>query len=434
MIKEDVLCSFCGCLCDDLTVEVEDDQIKRVRHACRLGMSKILGHGRIKGPMVREDGALVAATYKEAYDKAAKILIGARHPLLYGWASTVCEAQKKGILLAEEVGGVIDSCATVCHGPSVIGLEEKGLAGATLGQVKNRADLIIFWGCNPAEAHPRHALRYSTNVSGRFVPEGRQGRKVVVVDVRKTRTCKNADMLLQINPGEDYQVISALRMILAGKGDLVPEEVGGISKKALISVVEMMKSAKFGALFFGLGLTHSRGRYKNIDNALSMVTELNAHTKFIIMPMRGHYNVAGIGQCAAWETGFPMSIDFARGCAYFNPGETSACDLLARGDSDAALIVSADPASNFPRKTVEALAKMPVIQIDPYENPTTLLADVVIPCAIAGIEAEGTAYRMDGLSLRMKKLVSSPFPSDEEILSGILDSVRMHRLAKEAKR
>ena len=120
-----------------------------------------------------------------------------------------------------------------------------------------------------------------------------------------------------------------------------------------------------------------------------------------------------------------MSIDFARGSAYFNPGETTVCDVLARGEVDAALVVAADPASNFPRRIVESLAKIPVVQIDPYENPTTLMADVVIPSAIAGIEAEGTAYRMDGLALRMKKLVSSTYPSDEEILKGILESVRL---------
>lgn len=437
MIQEDVLCSFCGCLCDDIAVEVEGDQIKRVRHACRLGASKIMGHERIKGPMIRRDGVLTEATYQEAYDRAAEILGSASHPLLYGWASTVCEAQKIGILLAEEMGGVIDSTATVCHGPSIIGIEEKGLAGATLGQIKNRADLIIFWGCNPAEAHPRHALRYSSNVCGRFTPDGRAGRKVVVVDVRETRTSKNADLFVKINPGEDYQVISALRMMLAGKGDIVPDHVGGVPKRDLLGVVEMMLAAKFGVFFFGLGMTHSRGRYKNIDNALSMVNEMNARTKFIVLPMRGHYNVAGIGQCAAWETGFPMSVDFARGSAYFNPGETSVCDVLARGEVDAALVVAADPASHFPRLIVESLAKMPVVQIDPYENPTTLMADVVIPSAIAGVEAEGTAYRMDGLALRMKKLVSSPYPSDEEILKGILERARQikkgEKRAKEAE-
>jgi formylmethanofuran dehydrogenase subunit B len=115
---------------------------------------------------------------------------------------------------------------------------------------------------------------------------------------------------------------------------------------------------------------------------------------------------------------------------YFNPGETAACDLLGRGDTDAALIIAADAVSNFPRAIAEALANIPGIQIDPYENPTTLLSDVVIPCAIAGVEVEGTAYRMDGLALRLRKMVDSSFPSDEEILMGILESVHKQRQLK----
>jgi len=432
MIVEDAICSFCGCLCDDINVEVEEGKIKRVRHACRLGSSKILGHDRIKAPMIRRGGELCMVSYQEAYDRAAEILLRAQKPLLYGWASTVCEAQKKGILLAEEVGGVLDSTATVCHGPSVIGIEEKGLPGATLGQVKNRADTIVFWGCNPAEAHPRHSLRYSSNVCGRFTPEGRAGRTIVVVDVRETRTSKNADKTVIIQPGTDYEVISALRMLVAGKGDGVPDEVGGVPKAELDGLAKTLLAARFGAVFFGLGITHSRGRYKNIDNALSLVAELNSHTKFVIMPMRGHYNVGGIGQVLAWSSGFPMSVDFTRNAPYFNPGETAACDLLAKADTDAAMIIAADAASSFPRAAVEALAKIPVIQIDPYENPTTLISEVVIPSAIAGVEAEGTAYRMDGMALRMRKLVDTSYPSDEEILSHILESV--HRLQRGLER
>lgn len=421
---EDVICSFCGCLCDDLAVEVEDEKVTKVRHACRLGANKLMGHDRIKAPMVRLGEELKEVSYQEAYDRAAEILLCAKHPLLYGWASTVCEAQRNGILLAEVVGGIIDSTATVCHGPSIMGIEEKGMAGATLGQIKNRADLVIFWGCNPAEAHPRHTLRYSSNVCGKFTADGRGCKNVVVVDVRETRSSKNANKLLIIKPGSDYEVITALRLLVAGIDDMVPEEVGGASKKDLAEIAQVMKASKFGALFFGLGLTHSRGRSKNVDNALSLVAELNAFTKFVVMPMRGHYNVGGMGEVAAWETGYPMSIDFARGQAYFNPGETSACEVLGRKEVDAALVVAADPASNFPRSIVDNLANMPVIQVDPYQNPTTLLADVVIPSAIAGVEAEGTAYRMDGLALRMKKLVNSPFPSDEEVIGHIIESVR----------
>ncbi len=140
-----------------------------------------------------------------------------------------------------------------------------------------------------------------------------------MVDVRETRTAKNADKFVLIRPGSDYEVISALRMLVAGKGEFVPDEVGGVSKAELASLADFLKSARFGAIFFGLGITHSRGRYKNIDNALSLVAELNAHTKFVVMPMRGHYNVTGIGQVMAWETGFPMSVDFARGACLLQP-------------------------------------------------------------------------------------------------------------------
>ena len=78
---------------------------------------------------------------------------------------------------------------------------------------------------------------------------------------------------------------------------------------------------------------------------------------------------------------------------------------------------------------MDYLATIPVIQIDPYENPTTTFAEVVIPGAVSGIEAEGTAYRMDGVSLRMKKLVDSNYPSDQSILSNIIESVKRRRAA-----
>jgi formylmethanofuran dehydrogenase subunit B len=185
-----------------------------------------------------------------------------------------------------------------------------------------------------------------------------------------------------------------------------------------------MKNSKFGVLFFGMGLTHSRGKPYNVANAISLVRDLNAHTKFAVIPMRGHYNVLGFNQVCTWSTGFAFAVDFARGQPWYNPGETSTVDVLNRGECDSALIVASDPAAHFPRKSVEHLARIPLIQIDPYASLTTELADVVLPAAIAGIEVEGTAYRMDGVPLRLRKLIEPVHLSDEEILSRILSKVR----------
>lgn len=425
----DALCPFCGCLCDDLTIVVEDNKIIEAKQACKLGSAKIMGHHRIKAPMMRKDknSDFTEVSYEEAINEAAKILSNSKRPLLYGWASAVCEVHKKGILLAEELGAIIDSCATVCHAPSTLAVHEKGLPSATLGQIKNRADVIVFWGSNPVHAHPRHMGRYSVFAKGLFSEKGRKGRKVIVVDVRKTDTANMADEFVQLEQGSDYLVVSALRAILSGHADVVPETVGGVPKEQLNKMVDLLKTGKFVGIFFGMGLTQSKSRYKNIDNAISLVTELNAFTKCVITPMRGHYNVTGFGNVCAWETGFATAVDFARGAPYYNPGETAANDVLLRKETDAAMIIAGDAGAHFPADSVRHLARIPVVQIDPYWNPTTEVANVVIPVAICGVEVEGTAYRMDGVSLRMRKMIEPTHPPDTEILEKITERVKVLR-------
>ena len=54
---------------------------------------------------------------------------------------------------------------------------------------------------------------------------------------------------------------------------------------------------------------------------------------------------------------------------------------------------------------------------------TTTLADLQIPVAVTGIDAEGTAYRMDGIPIKIKKAMDSEYPSDTEILTRIYDKM-----------
>ena len=147
------------------------------------------------------------------------------------------------------------------------------------------------------------------------------------------------------------------------------------------------------------------------------------------MPMRGHFNVTGANVVFTWQTGYPYAVDFSQGFPRYNPGETSVIDMLCRKESDAALVIASDPIATFPKKAAQNLAKNPLIVIDPEPTPTSLMADVVIPSAFVGIEAGGTAYRMDHVPLPLKKVVEPPemFLSDEEILQRILSEVRKMR-------
>ena len=175
-VVTDVVCPFCGTLCDDIKVVLDGNQIVDTMNACIIGNEKFKSAGaghRINQPLEREEGTTQFApvSYDYAIEKSAQILANAKRPLFYGWSSTSCEAQEVGNELAEVCGGVTDNTASVCHGPSVLAIQTVGAPMCTLGEVKNRADLIIYWGCNPIHAHPRHMSRYSIYPRGFFTRE-----------------------------------------------------------------------------------------------------------------------------------------------------------------------------------------------------------------------------------------------------------------------
>ena len=476
-----VTCPVCGCLCDDIELRVENGKIVKVKNGCAMCESKFFGYSghRLLKPLIRRNGELVEVSLGEAIKKAAKILSEANYPILYGWSSTSCEAIRVGVELAEEVNGIIDNTSTICHGPSTLSTQDVGMTSSTLGQIRHRADLIIYWGSNPWSAHPRHIERYTAFSEGRFEKSAwrgyltkikasivkkkiesairrvffkqkpspspllrrkpppaiwKEGRKLIVIDVRRTRSAEIADYFIQVEPNKDYELLQTFRALIQDQ-EIEVDEVAGVPVEYLEEVADVMIRCNFGILFFGLGLTMSRGKLRNIDAALSLTRDLNMRTKFVIMPMRGHFNVTGANTVFTWQTGYPYAVDFSLGYPQYNPGETSVVDILLRKESDAALIVASDPVANFPRIAAEHLVKNPVIVIDPHMNATAQMADVVFPSAFVGIEASGTAYRMDHVPLPLKKVVEPPrgVLPDEEILRRILLEVRKIRKRKQAE-
>ena len=97
--------------------------------------------------------------------------------------------------------------------------------------------------------------------------------------------------------------------------------------------------------------------------------------------------------------------------------------LLARGEADAAVIVGSDPGAHFPRVCNEHLARIPTILFDPYPSTTTHVSTVQIPSAVNGIDADGTAYRMDGIPIKTRKVLEMGYPTDTELFEKIYRKV-----------
>lgn len=417
-------CTYCGCVCDDIDLTVEDNKIVKAANACVLGKAWFLNHNEPHGT----PAALIKgrpATAEDAIERAARILARARYPLVFGLSNTTNEAQRYALEIAEMCGGCIDTTTSVCHGPTEIALQGVGKVAATLGEVKNRADLLIYWGSNPAESHPRHLSRYTYTARGLFTPNGKKDRTMVLVDVRRTPSARAADEFIQIRPGTDFEALWILRALARGQSvteaDCAPT---GIPVERFQALFERMKNARYGVLFFGMGLSMSRGKSMNSAAIFMLAADMNRHTKFLAMPMRGHGNVTGVDELLTWSTGYPFAVNFSRGYPRFNPGEFTAVDVLARREADAALIVSSDPYGNFPRAAREHLASIPVVILDVKQNDTSAIAEVHITTAPYGIAVPGTVYRMDEIPIRLRAALESPYPSDEAVLRRLAERIK----------
>lgn len=430
-IVENATCTFCGCVCDDmvLTVDLGQKRITKSKNACVLGKAWFAEHTIEERPYALIEGR--EATTAEGVEAAAQILVQARFPVVYGLSDTTCEAQRQAVAIADMVGANLDTTTSVCHGPSGIAFQGVGESTATLGEIKNRADLVIYWGGNPAESHPRHFTRYSVTPKGMFIPNGKKDRTVVLVDVRRTPSAPVADIFIQVKPRSDFEVLWALRALVKGRQvDPSIEERTGVSLETLVDLAERMKNCRYGVLFFGMGLTMTRGRHFNSGALLALATDLNQYTHFVAKPVRGHGNVTGADNVVSWQTGFPFGINFSLGYPRFNPGEFTTVDLLARGEADAALIIASDPAANFPKAAVEHMHKIPVIVLDPKPTHTSRLARVAFTTATYGINTAGTVYRMDDVPLTLRPAFESPYPSDLEVLTALRKRVHELLLAK----
>jgi formylmethanofuran dehydrogenase subunit B len=419
-VTENVACTVCGCVCDDLRITVDAGRVTRAEGACFLSEPWLLGQDTRQPPVAEVEGR--ATPLPDAIERAAEILRASRSPLIYGLSRSSTEGQRAAVALADRAGATIDTTASLCHAPSVVALQQVGESTCSLGEISNRADLVVFWGCDPVTSHPRHLERYSALPRGEFVPAGRAGRTLVVVDVQPTTTSAVADLFVCVEPGRDFEALWTLRGLLRG----VPPAPGtptGAPPGQLTDLARRMRECYCGVVFFGLGLSLTGLGHRSVEALLALVTDLNDHTRFYARRMRVPGDVAGADSVLAWQTGYPFSVNLARGYPRYNPGEFSANDMLRRGEVDACLLVGSEGMSRFGAAAVDQLRAIPTIVLDHPTVESTIVPTVRFTTAVYGVHLPGTAYRMDEIPIPLRSFLASDYPSDAEVLTRIAEQM-----------
>lgn len=445
-VIQDVACTRCGCVCDDLQLIVQNNQIVSATGTCSLSHDWFV-RPRLTQPTLPEcDGASCA--HDAALDRAAQLLDAAARPLIFGLARSSTPGVRAAVALAEQLGACIDPASALHTAPGTLALQAVGQSTCTLGEVKDRCDLVIFWGADPLTTHPRHFERYSVEPAGEFLPGGRNDRTVVVIDNQPTASSAVADLFLQLPDEDACETICLLRSFLRETETDDKSSTGEVSREtAALSITdpqrdelrrlaELMRQCRVGIVFFGSGLTRGQLAHRTIEGLFRLVTELNATTRFHVRQL-GDASAAEHVLC--WQTGYPFAVDFSRGYPRHQPDEFSANALLERGEVDCCLVVGSESLAQLSAAALDRLRQIPTIFVDPAEAPTanscaklSMQPDVRFVTSVYGIHLPGTAYRMDDVPIPLRQILPAVDPSDADVLQALCAKVSSLRASPPA--
>jgi formate dehydrogenase major subunit len=240
----------------------------------------------------------------------------------------------------------VDTCARVCHSPTGYGLKQTlgESAGTQTFDSVMFSDVIIVMGANPSAAHPVFASRLKRRL--------RQGARLIVIDPRRTELVSSphvkADYHLQLRPGTNVALLTALAHVIATEG-LIDEEfvaarcekpafeqwrefvaraenspeategVTGVPAAAVRGAARLYATQGNGAIYYGLGVTeHSQGSTTVMGIAnLAMATGNIGREGVGVNPLRGQNNVQGSCDMGSFPHELPgyrhISDDAVRG-------------------------------------------------------------------------------------------------------------------------
>ena len=301
---------------------------------------------------------------------------------------------------------MIDPAGPQLDGASGLAYQELGTSTATLGDIRDRAELVVLWRADPVTTHPRLLERLRLPAAG---------RELVVVDARRTATAEQADAFVELPADRDVEALWTLRALAAG--------TPVAHDPSLDALAARLRGARNAAI-----LHRVQGHVEAL--ALhALVRELCRITHVVALLLRREGNAAGAEDVLAWQTGYASAVSFARGHPRSSPGELSAAAVLERADADAALVVASDALEQLPPAAAERLRAIPYVSVDARDTATAGAARVAFTTAAPGVHRAGVVHRLDGVPIPLRAPLASSRPSDEDVLTAIAGRLARSREA-----
>lgn len=415
---EKFVCAGCTLLCDDIEIDTRADD-QRPKNTCTLG-NQYFAQPTSTAQTHLIDGT--AATLEQAVKAAAELLRKSQSPLICGLDHLSTEAQQASWKIADIAGATVDTTLTNSGRSSLFSLQKIGKVTATLGEIKSRSDLVVFWFCDPEITHPRLLERINSKAPDK-------SQRIIVVDDRDTATTKLANRFFKVPRENAAELLVHVRNQVAQQANIQasksePDTLSAIENTANELVRELV-NAQYGSIFFGQVSEHSRFDVAG-DSMARLIRSLNDVTRFVSLKLRSDKNAQSAENVLAWSSGFPFAVNHNLGYPRQNGLEFSAESMLERRQCDAILHAShlseTELVEQLPHS---ARAHFQVIPRIAFSTQATA-ANVHFQMGIPGINESGEHCRIDNVSMPLKKIHADDWIPAETILDQIRQELIAH--------
>lgn len=407
-----VPCPFCALLCDDLVLSQENGQLHIEKNGCPKSVAGFERPSIESSPRIRGN----TSTLNAAVATATSLLRSAHRPF-FGGLGTDVAGVRAVLALADRTGGVVDHMLSEGGMRNVLAMQVGGWINTTLSEIKNRADLLVFAGTDVIRDFPRFFERVVWNKRSLFDLNPVKRDLVYLgrgLDTKPGISPKGRKPLhIESEPSQLGELALTLRALLKGE-QIRSDEVAGVKRAELASVLGRMKQARYGVLVWEPGQLTFPHADLAVQSLCDLVKDLNQHTRFAGFTLAGNEGGVTASSVCAWQAGYPLRTSFARGYPEYDPWRYSTQGLVSNGETDLLVWLSSFT-TTLPPET-----KVPTVVLGLAQMQFKTEPEVFIPVATPGIESTGQFMRCDNVvSLPLRKLRESSLPTAQSVLNAI---------------
>ncbi|MEQ8823275.1 MAG: formylmethanofuran dehydrogenase [Filomicrobium sp.] len=410
---ENVVCPFCGLLCDDLQVNRDNAGLKVLKNGCARASSGFERQVLAATPQISGKDA----SLEDAVTAAAAMIKKASLPM-YGGLSTDVSGMRAAMSLADRTRGLVEHAYSYSVQYNMNVLQSAGYIMSTLTETRNRADLIVIAGSDIHEIHPRFFERIVRPAETLF-EDGPKKRTVVFVgdslDQSGVTGDTNIEAVTLPCPLERADEVMAAVLARLREKPVTGEEVAGVSIAAIEDLASRLREAEYSVVVWSTSSLKTAEPALFVHTLCEAVKLLNRTTRSAGLSLGGNEGAPTATAVCGWQSGYPMPISFASGAPEYDPETISINEKIASGEGDLLLWVASITPEPKPPDT-----NLPMIVLGTPGLKLDRQPDIFIPVGTPGLDHDGQIIRNDStVSLPLRSLRPALSPSVAEVLSAI---------------